>query len=103
LNGILISQPYADEIISGKKNMEYRKGQVPIDYLNSSIYLLCEGIVLGEIEFTKQKKIPNTDMWIWYVQVLQKYDIPKTYYHPSSKKLFVNDVITSNIDNSPRL
>ena len=54
MDGFIIRQPYSGQIIKGTKKFEFRNFQTA--KLNTSVYLLSEGHVLGKIMFTEIKK-----------------------------------------------
>lgn len=101
MDGIMISSPYAEEIISGQKVLEYRKRPISKAYLKTRLYLLSEGKVLGVIEFSKQQKLQS--QYLVHVQVHEKYDPPKIYYHPNGANIWVKDVIVSSLDGLPKI
>lgn len=93
MNGLIVLQPYADRIISGKKRFEYRKKQPPQDKINVSIFLLSKGFALGKIKIDCIVKNVNTGFYGWDITVLEKFDRPKKYFHPNGAQVWVKKVL----------
>lgn len=92
MNGIIICQPYADQIINGTKKHEYRSRQTT--KLNISVLLLSEKKCLGIIKFTKCEKIINDTKYnyAWSVIVLEKFKEPKNYTAIKGAQIWIKDV-----------
>ncbi len=92
MNGIIILQPYADQIINGIKKYEYRSRQTT--KLNIPVYLLSNKKCLGIIKFTKCEKSENNTKYnySWKVKVLEKFKEPKPYIPIKGAQIWIKDV-----------
>lgn len=94
--GLIVLQPWADEIITGKKKAEYRKKAPPIQYYNKDIYLLSSGVVLGTIRIHDYSRIRD-ESYLWKVMVREMYLERKKYIHPNGAQVWVKDVIFGRV------
>ena len=90
-DGLIVKQPFASNIIMGKKIREYRSRAPPERYRRIPIYLLSDGLVLGTIKITGYK--PNfASGCTWYVEVIEEFKLPKLYKHPNGARIWVKNV-----------
>ena len=92
MNGIIICQPYANQIINGVKKYEYRSRQTT--KLNIPVYLLSNKKCLGIIKFTKCEKLFNDTKYnyAWSVIVLEKFKESKKYVTIKGAQIWIKDV-----------
>ncbi len=93
--GLIVLQPYADQIISGKKQEEYRSKPPPKHYINTDIYLLSKGVVLGKIRVIAYYKIQ--DHYVWTLFVMEEYTDRKKYIHPNGAQVWVKEVLFGKV------
>ena|SRR5579872_5707286 len=98
VDGIIILQPYANQIISGTKKIEYKRRVPPLNKFQTPIYLLSGGKILGTIMIESWTDHQGTsssraEKYVdWKIRVIQKYDKPKKYAHPNGAQVWVLDV-----------
>ena len=90
MNGMIILQPFAQEIINGKKHHEYRSRPLPIKYLNVPIFLLSKKKILGIIKFTESVKFGSD--YSWKIEVIEKWFRQLDYDHPNGAQCWVKNV-----------
>jgi len=98
LNGLIVLQPFADQIINKEKKIEYRKNKFPKNYMNVPLYLLSKGKVLGIIRFTAVNWFSEHNGVVYghLVEVIKKYEPVKEYEHPNGAQVFVKEVKIKN-------
>lgn len=117
MNGFIINPPYAEMVISGRKQWELRNRQAPKSKIGKTIFLLSRGHVLGKIQITKSlgpfgiEKLKDTfhlhqcdftntfedfETFAWEIKVIERFDPPKRYKHPNGAQIWVKDVFPSN-------
>ena len=92
-SGLIVKQPYANQIINGEKKIEYRSRKPPFRYRKIPIYLLSEGKVLGVIIIHDHHQV-DSDTWAWEVEDIHKYKLPEKYRHPCGAQVWVKNVYT---------
>jgi hypothetical protein len=90
-HGIIILQPYADQICCGVKSVEYRKKDIPKHYLNVPLYLLSKGYILAIIEFTHSLML-SPDNFGWNLKVLERIVPPRKIEHKNGCQVWVRNV-----------
>jgi len=91
MNGLIVKQPFASNIIMGKKKKEYRSRAPPEQYRRIPIYLLSGGLVLGTIKITNYRTNFASGC-TWYVKVIEEFKHPKLYRHPNGAQIWVKNV-----------
>ncbi|MEM2683851.1 MAG: ASCH domain-containing protein [Nitrososphaerota archaeon] len=108
LDGLIVKQPYADQIIRGYKKWEMRRRPPPIDKIGKNILLLSGGYALGIIRIVKvvgplgeRDLIRTMKMhgganptyrYAWVVKIVKKFEKPIKYRHPSGARVWVKNV-----------
>ena len=90
-SGLIVKQPYADQIINGGKKIEYRSRKVTFAYEKIQIYLLSQCKILGVIIISECRNVDD-DEYEWDVLVIHKYKVPRPYAHPNGAQIWVKDV-----------
>lgn len=89
--GFIICQPYADQIINGTKQYEYRNWKTNI--LGKPVYLLSGGFAIGIIQFESIEEAKNSKYrYAWKVKVIEKFDTPRKYLHLKGAVKWIKDV-----------
>jgi hypothetical protein len=90
-DGLIVKQPYANEIINGVKTIEYRAKALPDDKKFIDVYILSEGHVLGTASF--DKSIQTDDGFEWHIRRVNKFPQPKKYIHPKGARVWIRGVV----------
>ena len=108
MKGLIIKQPYIDNIMSGAKTWEIRgsktkiRGQIELIQSGSGLVVGCCEIVdclqLTPQEFFKNKTkhlvesdvLPYKKTFAWVIENAKRYDVPRKYKHPSGAIIWVN-------------
>ena len=91
-DGLIVNQPYADEIMSGEKTVEYRVKKLPEDKIFIDIYILSEGHILGTANF--DDCIQSDDgRYEWHIRRVSKLPQPLRYIHPKGARVWIREVV----------
>lgn len=93
-DGLIVNQPYADEIINGEKTIEYRRKKLPEDKYFIDVYILSKGHILGTASFDKCEETYNG--FEWHIRKVNKFKEPKPYIHPKGARVWVREVVPSD-------
>ena len=92
MNGLIVLEPYATQIINGEKESELRYRIPPKQYQQTIIYLLTGGYILGRIKITGFGWDDYQGTYYWRIKVITKYKNRKKYNHPNGAQVWVKDV-----------
>ena len=114
MDGLIVNQPYADLIIKGEKTWELRNRKPPANKINSEIFLLSKGNMLGTIKILgtngpldsnslrknyhyHKSQVESIDddyeSYAWEVEVCKTYSKPQKYFHPVGAQVWVKNVL----------
>lgn len=95
MDGLIVKQPFAQQLVSGGKKIEYRTNPIPDNKINKEILILTrksEGcMILGTVFFTNQKWI-STRNYEWVVDLPTKYNVLYHYKPKQGCVVWVKDV-----------
>ncbi len=95
-DGLIVNQPYADEIINGEKTIEYRAKKLPDDKKFIDVYILSGGHILGTASF--DKSTPTEDgRFEWHIRRVSKLPQPIKYIHPKGARVWIRGVVSPNV------
>lgn len=92
MNGLIVKQPFATKLVTGKKKLEYRKTAIPKKKIGESVYILspkkdgCK--IVGEATFYPSNKGKTT----WRVIDPIQYSGELTYKSKIGCIIWINDV-----------
>ena len=92
MNGLIVLEPYATEIITSMKEDEYRSRPPPKHYRNVPIYLLSGGYILGRIKIIGFGPTRNLDGYYWRIKVITKNKTRIKYNHPNGAQVWVKNI-----------
>ncbi len=93
-DGLIIKQPYADQIMNKEKLVEYRVKKLPDDKIYKDVYILSEGKILGTASFDKCDEWK--DGFEWHIRRVNKFPQPKKYIHPKGARVWIREVVMSD-------
>ena len=118
MDGLIVNQPYANLIVQGKKQWELRSRHPPSNKLNSEIYLLSRGKILGIINIRQSHGPLSLDeleeclhlhrselggldksftSFAWEIELCDAFTEPKKYVHPNGARVWVKDVLPAEV------
>lgn len=108
MDGLIVKQPYASQIIEGLKKWEMRTRPPPENKIGRRIFLLSDGYAVGIIVITGVKgPFKPSDLkkfqryhlgasgkyrYAWVVKVVKKFRKPRKYIHPWGAQVWVRNV-----------
>ena len=95
-DGLLIKQPYADEIINGVKTVEYRSKPLPDDKRFIDVYILSGGYILGTASFDSCERLEDGG-YEWHIRRVSKLPKPIKYIHPKGARVWIRGVVSPNV------
>jgi hypothetical protein len=108
MKGLIIKQPYIDNILSGRKTWEIRggntktRGKIELIQSGSGLVVGCCEIVdclpLDKDSFVANKEkhliqsevLPYNKTFAWVIENAKRYDKPRKYKHPCGAIIWVN-------------
>ena len=95
-DGLIVKQPYADEIINGEKTIEYRAKALPDDKKFIDVYILSSGHILGTASFDKSTQTED-GRFEWHIRRVSKLPQPIKYIHPKGARVWIRGVVSPNV------
>jgi len=92
MNGLIVLEPFATQIIDGTKECEYRSRPPPKKYINVPIYLLSGGYILGRIKIIGYGPLRKLPEYYWRIKVITKNKTRIKYNHPNGAQVWVKDI-----------
>jgi hypothetical protein len=93
IDGLIVLQPYANQIITKAKKFEYRKSKPPANKVKVPLLLLSKGFAIGKIMIMSYGHgwgELGTD-YRWQINVIEKFSIPIKYNH-TGQQVWVKNV-----------
>jgi len=90
MNGLIVKEPFATQLVTGKKLTEFRTKPLPNDRIDESVYILNKGKILGTVIFMSSEKMGN--LYKWLVLESKQFIPPKKYIHKNGCIIWIKDV-----------
>lgn len=94
MDGLIVKQPYAQQLVTRKKRKEYRSTQLPKNKFSEPVLILTPqkdgGLVLGEVTFIGQ--LANDDGFEWIAIDGVEYNRKWKYKIKSGCVIWMKDV-----------
>ena len=95
-DGLIVKQPYANEIMNGEKTIEYRAKALPDDKRFIDVYILSKGHILGTASF--DDCVQSEDgRYEWHIRRVRKLPQPIKYIHPKGARVWIRGVVSPNV------
>ena len=92
MDGLIVLQPHANQIINGQKKTEFRNKMPPEDKINTPLYLLSSGYALGKFKIAGFGRGKTNYRYGWRIKVIKKFSTPKKYKHLMGAQIWVKNV-----------
>ncbi|MEM0443452.1 MAG: ASCH domain-containing protein [Candidatus Caldarchaeum sp.] len=108
MDGLIVKQPYAGLIISGRKKWEMRLWPPPAGKLGRKVYLLSGGYALGVVKVVGVRGPLSRSSVVrlrryhlgastryrygWVLKVVKRFNKPLKYRHPHGAVVWVRNV-----------
>ena len=94
MDGLIVKQPYASQLVSGLKKVEFRTTRLPVDKIGQKVLIITPqkdgGLVLGHVVFNEEKQTGNIYKWI--VKNAVSFDKPWRYNVKPGCVIWMKDV-----------
>lgn len=90
MNGLIVKEPFATQLVTGKKVSEFRTRPLPKHKIDETVYILNKGKVLGTVIFMGSQKMGN--LFKWLVLESKQFIPPKKYIHKQGCVIWIKDV-----------
>ena len=91
MDGLIVKEPYATQLVTGKKDVEYRSTPLPKNKYHKKVYILNKGNILGEVIFNDEDYYDDNDRE-WFVSYHKQYNPPLKYKHKNGCVIWIKDV-----------
>lgn len=90
MDGLIVKEPYATQLVTGKKDVEYRSTKLPENKRLKNVLILNKGRVLGTVMF--DNGCLNVDEFEWAVVKYKQFSPYMKYDHKNGCIIWINDV-----------
>lgn len=94
MDGLIVRQPYAQQLVEGKKKKEFRSSKLPKNKRNTPVYIMTplsqDGVILGQVTFVHDHDNGETHEWVAKNPV--KYEKPLPYKQKFGCVVWQNNV-----------
>lgn len=92
MDGLIVKEPFATQLVTGKKKYEYRSKPLPKNKTNVSVLILNKGRVLGYVNFDYDKYDEDDEIHKWHVDEYKQFSPYMKYKHKNGCIIWINDV-----------
>lgn len=92
MDGLIVKEPYATQLVSGKKKIEYRSKPLPASKTNVKVFILNKGFVKGYVVFDKSTYDEDDEIYKWHVLECKQFSPYLNYVHKNGCVIWINDV-----------
>lgn len=92
-DGLIVRKPFAIRLVKGQKCSEFRRKPLPKNKINTPIYILNQGKILGTVIFMYSQEIRwKIYKWVVLPNGFEYFDPPKRYKHKNGAVIWIKDV-----------
>ena len=91
MDGLIVKEPFATQLVTGKKTIEYRSTVLPKNKTNKKIFIMNKGRLLGYVVFSHFED--DDDQYLWIVSESKQFSPYMKYKHKNGTIIWVNDVV----------
>lgn len=92
MDGLIVKEPFATQLVSGEKKFEYRKKPLPKNKIGQMILILNKGKVKGFVVFSGQIHDKKNNIYHYIVSGSTQFYDGATYKHKNGCVIWINDV-----------
>lgn len=90
MDGLIVKEPFATQLVTGKKIYEYRSKPLPKNKTNVKVFILNKGRVLGYVVFDDCDS--DDGEYYWHVSECKAFSPYMKYNHKNGCIIWINDV-----------
>ena len=92
MDGLIVREPYASQLIAGVKDTECRSTPLPADKQNRKIVILNKAFAIGTVVFSGHTYDRLTQTYQWNVEASEEYSPRIEYERKQGCAAWVKDV-----------
>jgi len=92
MDGLIVNEPYATELVTGKKDIEYRSTKLPKNKIGKKILILNGKFAIGYVVFAGEYHNLKDNQYYWHVQEHKMFSPFLKYKHKNGCIIWINDV-----------
>ncbi len=92
MDGLIVKEPFATQLVTGEKKFEYRKKPLPKNKIGEMIFILNKGTVKGFVVFSGQIHDKKNNIYHYIVSASTQFYDGITYKHKNGCVIWINDV-----------
>ena len=89
MDGLIVKEPFATQLVKGEKDIEYRSTSLPENKRLIDVFILNKGRVLGTVMFDNTF---SDDKYEWSVVKHKQFSPYMKYKHKNGCIIWINDV-----------
>jgi len=92
MDGLIVKEPFALQLVTGKKDVEYRKTPLPDNKRAVDILILNGKFAIGTVQFGGDYHVVDENYHKWFVVNHKMYSPFLKYKHKNGCIIWINDV-----------
>lgn len=92
MDGLIVKEPYATQLVTGAKKYEYRSQPLSRHKKHRRVFILNKGRVLGTVVFDKDSYNKDDNIYKWHVLESKQFSPYMKYQHKKGCIIWINDV-----------
>ena len=92
MDGLIVNEPYATELVTGKKDVEYRSTPLPENKKDEKVLILNGKFAIGWVIFAGHYREPGTKNFKWFVVDHKLFSPFLKYKHKNGCVIWINSV-----------
>lgn len=92
MDGLIVKEPFATELVRGDKVIEYRTKPLPLMKRNVKVFILSKGFVKGFVVFYDDEYDEDDDIFKWKVLYAKEFSPYLRYKHKNGCVVWINNV-----------
>lgn len=92
MDGLIVKEPFATLLVTGKKDVELRKKPLPKNKTGVKIFILNKGRILGYVVFQGSFYDDDDELYHYFVQERKQYSPYMKYIHKNGCQIWINNV-----------
>lgn len=92
IDGLIVKEPFALQLVTGKKDVEYRSTPLPKNKTDRTILILNGKFAIGSVTFGGQWHDVYSQSYRWFVIRHKQFSPYMKYNHKNGCVIWINDV-----------
>ena len=92
MDGLIVEEPFATQLVIGQKDIEYRTKPLPLTKHGVKVFILNQGFVKGFVVFGNYSYDEDSKIFKWNVVESKEFSPYLKYKHKNGCVVWINDV-----------